>query len=106
MRYSEGDWVLVPGDGGGWAPGLVARAAGDGICLGYFFARTDTDPVPKPEDFEALEPGKARLVAMFGDLGLVESDWPYGRLRSERMADAGVPSGSGASRCVTSDPDF
>lgn len=75
LPYSEGSVFLVPLQGGGYAPGVVARSAPKGkVLLGYFFGpsvASDSDVT-----VEALRVEDAVLCARFGDLGLVKGLWP------------------------------
>jgi hypothetical protein len=75
LPYREGSVFLVPLSGGGYARGVVARAAPKGkILLGYFFG-------PRLSSGEAgtsaeLRPSDAVLRVRFGDLGLIRGEWP------------------------------
>lgn len=76
VPYQEGDWFAVPLRDGGYAPGLVARAAPGGkIVLGYFFGPR-RDQVPTLSELGPLHATDAVLIAQFGDLGLIEGSWP------------------------------
>jgi len=76
LPYREGDWFAVPLPSGGFALGLVARATRRGkILLGYFFGPR-SGSIPDPKVIESLKPSAAVLVARFGDLGLIEGEWP------------------------------
>jgi hypothetical protein len=48
---------------------------GKGAVIGYFFGPRRAT-VPTVEQLHTLQPGDAILVARFGDLGLVENEWP------------------------------
>jgi hypothetical protein len=74
LPYSEGSVFLVPLRGGGYARGVVVRAAPKGkILLGYFFGPR---LVSKDEwTLDGLRPGDAVLRVRFGDLGLIRGDW-------------------------------
>jgi immunity protein 26 of polymorphic toxin system len=75
LPYSEGSVFLVPLTRGGYARGVVARASPKGrILFGYFFGPrlTSTDTV----EFDDLDPAWAILRVMFGDLGLINGNWP------------------------------
>lgn len=75
LPYREGSWIAVPLRDGGWSVGLVARCDGQGIALGYFFGpRRET--VPELADVVDLEPADAIYRKRFGDLGLIDGDWP------------------------------
>jgi hypothetical protein len=73
--YSEGSVFLVPLRAGGYARGLVARTAPQGrVLLGYFFGpRLESAPSAVPAD---LDPANAILRVRFGDLGLINGEWP------------------------------
>lgn len=74
LPYREGDWCLLPLPGGGSGLGLVARADGRGIALGYFFGPRLEQP-PSVAEIEARRPEDAVLVGLFGDLGFLEGLW-------------------------------
>jgi hypothetical protein len=75
LPYSEGSVFLVPLRDGGYAKGVVVRAAPEGkVLFGYFFG-------PKIESagniaVDDLTPGKEVLKVRFGDLGLIKGKWP------------------------------
>jgi len=75
LPYSEGTVFLVPLKTGGYARGVVARTSKKGrVLLGYFFgprlkSRTDVQ-------LDDLEPSAALLCVRFGDLGLINGEWP------------------------------
>jgi hypothetical protein len=75
LPYSEGDVFLVPLRQGGYARGVVARAGRNGkVLLGYFFG-------PRLESVDSaldcdLNPANAILRVRFGDLGLIQGEWP------------------------------
>jgi hypothetical protein len=74
LPYIEGSVILVPLRKGGFARGVVARAAPKGkALLGYFFAPRLTSPEEARVD--DLDPAKALLRVRFGDLGLINGDW-------------------------------
>jgi hypothetical protein len=74
LPYSEGSIFLVPLSGGGYARGVVARAAPKGkVLLGYFFGpRLKSKADVKLDDLRA---GDAILRIRFGDLGLIHGHW-------------------------------
>ena len=75
LPYKEGDWFAVPLKQGGYALGLAARVTSGGGILGYFFApRHDTIPVV--EDTQGLRADDAIFIGKFGDLGLLNDEWP------------------------------
>jgi hypothetical protein len=73
--YSEGSVFLVPLRKGGCARGVVARATHKGkVLLGYFFG-----PQLTSKDLATLDDLKAPnavLRLLFGDLGLINGEWP------------------------------
>ena len=76
LPYREGDWFAVPLRDGGYAVGVVARAAPGGrVLLGYFFGPR-RDHTPTLDELGSLNAADALLVAQFGDLGLIEASWP------------------------------
>lgn len=74
ISYREGTWFAVPLRAGGYAVGVVARAAGDGRTFGYFFGPR-RDELPTLGDVEGLAPKHAVWVGRFGDLGLLNGEW-------------------------------
>lgn len=76
LPYEEGTWFAVPLEGGGYATGVVARMAPQGrVLLGYFFGPR-TEDVPALESIQGIGGQQASLVARFGDLGLIQGQWP------------------------------
>ncbi len=75
LPYQEGDWFAVPLRSGGYGVGLVARAPGNGIVLGYFFG-TRYDTLPKEKSVMMLSNNDAILATLFGDNGLAQGQWP------------------------------
>src|SRR5262249_24112871 len=74
LPYREGTVFLVPLRTGGYARGVVARSGPKGkVLFGYFFGPRLS--VPEVNAL-ALDPSKAILRAMFGDLGLIKKEWP------------------------------
>ena len=76
LPYSEGSVFLVPLTTGGFGRGVVARAdpKGRGGLFGYFFA-----PCLASTNNVALDdfmPCNAILRVRFGDLGLINGEWP------------------------------
>ena len=66
---------LVPLKNGSHARGVVARATASGkVLLGYFFG----PPVASNDvvQFDDLKAANALLRARFGDLGLINGEWP------------------------------
>jgi Immunity protein 26 len=75
--YSEGDWFAVPLRDGGFAAGVIARAmpCKEGVLLGYFFGPRRLVP-PKLEMLCGLSAVDALMVEIFGDLGIINGEWP------------------------------
>ncbi|MYZ07462.1 hypothetical protein GT028_08785 [Streptomyces sp. SID2999] len=91
LPYSPGDTFAVPLRDHGYALGVVARADGKGIVLGYFFGpRIESiKGLPKVRSFEAES---AIKVCRCGDLGLIRENWPVvGRVESWDPAQWNVP---------------
>lgn len=74
LRYKEGDWFAIPLDGGGYAIGLIARMKHAGI-LGYFFGPRHRE-LPTINDAAKLGPSDAIERMIFGDLDLLNREWP------------------------------
>ncbi|MEV1062943.1 immunity 26/phosphotriesterase HocA family protein [Streptomyces sp. NPDC050263] len=91
LPYSLGDVFAVPLRDRGYALGVVARADGKGIVLGYFFGPR-LESVEIPPQACALEANSAIRVCRFGDLGLIRGKWPVvGRVESWTPAQWRVP---------------
>lgn len=71
-NYHPGDWFEVP-IAHGHAYGLMARATLRGSCLGYFFL--SSHPLTALE-LAQLRPEDAHHVERFGDLALIQGEWP------------------------------
>lgn len=74
-NYDVGDVFLVPLDGGGFVRGVVVRFDGGGEVFGRFYppviiGRNDA----RVDDLNASS--QAILIGAFGDLGLIEEQWP------------------------------
>jgi hypothetical protein len=75
LPYCEGSVFLVPLRKGGYGRGVVARSSAEGkVLLGYFFGPrfSTTDEVT----LDGLDPANAILRVRFGDLGLLNGEWP------------------------------
>ena len=74
LPYREGSIFLVPLRSGGYARGVIARAAPKGkILLGYFFKpRLMSVDTIRLND---LSPAGAVRRLLFGDLGLINGEW-------------------------------
>lgn len=76
LNYGEGTWFGVPLRKGGYATGLVGRAAPRGkIILGFFFGPKRIR-VPTLKEVSDLFPFAAIKCCRVGDLGLLNGDWP------------------------------
>ena len=75
LPYREGTWFGVPLRTGGYGLGIVARLKGDGVAFGYFFGPR-RDSVPSVTEVENLSKDKTVLKIQFGDLGLLNGEWP------------------------------
>lgn len=73
QHYEIGDTFAVPLRRGGFGHGVVTRSAPGGkILFGYFFGpKTDA-----PDATIELYPENAILKVRFGDLGLINGEWP------------------------------
>ena len=73
--YSEGDWCGVPlRDDAGFAVGRIARCAAP-FVLGYFFGPASRS-VPSITSLTDLLPQDACVIALAGDLNLLNGAWP------------------------------
>jgi len=75
LPYIESSVFAVPLPDGGYARGVVARSNKKGkILLGYFFGPrlASTNEVTMND----INPGKSILCVLFGDLGLINGEWP------------------------------
>jgi len=75
LPYAEGTIFLVPLEKGGYARGVVARTGDQGKAVfGYFFAPC----LPSKDEvrLEDINPANAIKKIMFGDLGLINGEWP------------------------------
>jgi Immunity protein 26 len=72
--YAEGTVFAIPLRNGGYARGVVARAAPEEACVfGYFFGpkQTSVDNL----GMDDMLPENAILSGIFGDLGLMNGEW-------------------------------
>jgi hypothetical protein len=75
LPYAEGSVFLVPLRNGGYARGVVARARQGGkVLLGYFFGPRLASP--EAAEISGLKPAETVLRLRFGDLGLMNGEWP------------------------------
>lgn len=76
LPYREGTWFALPLRDGGYAAGLVARAAPAGrIILAYLFGpRRST--LPTLDELARLRAADALRHLRTGDLGLINGGWP------------------------------
>lgn len=76
LPYKEGDWIIVPLEEGGYAVGRIARSRPGGkVLLGYFFG-PKLEKIPNESEINHLNPEDAIDITQFGDLGLIEGEWP------------------------------
>lgn len=75
LPYQEGTLFAVPLRNGGYGLGLVARLSGDGLVFGYFFGPLRTS-IPVMGDVGELSAEDSILRLRFGDLGLLNGEWP------------------------------
>ncbi|POZ60069.1 immunity 26/phosphotriesterase HocA family protein [Chromobacterium alticapitis] len=77
IPYCEGSVFAVPLRTGGYALGVVARISSDksGGLLGYFFG-PKRDSLPPADLISALKADDALKVLRFGDLSLLNNEWP------------------------------
>lgn len=75
LPYSEGTWFAVPLLSGGYAVGVAARMDGHGQVLGYFFGPV-REAIPELSEVVGLSPADNALILQFGDLELIQGDWP------------------------------
>jgi hypothetical protein len=75
VNYREGDLFAVPLKPSGYATGLIARTSKKGVLFGYFFGPRHAKP-PLLVEVQHLLPKQAVLLRRFGDLGLLQGDWP------------------------------
>lgn len=76
LPYKEGTWFSVPLAKAGYAVGLIARMRPSGkIVLGYFFGPRRLE-MPGLAEVTLLSPKQAILVVRFGDLRLLNGQWP------------------------------
>jgi hypothetical protein len=91
VNHGEGDWFAVPLRDGSYAAGLIARANPRGVLLGYFFGPRRSE-IPQLNDVTGLRPNDAVLVGMFGDLAIIQGNWPLlGRLDDWERRDWPTP---------------
>lgn len=75
LPYNEGTVFSIPLREGGYATGVVARAAPQGkVVLAYLFGPRRNSP-PKPYELGQLHPVNALKCLRVGDLGLINGDW-------------------------------
>lgn len=91
LPYSEGTVFAVPLRNGGFARGIVARAAPEGAVLfGYFFG--PKLPSLNEADVAGVEPDCAIAQLIFGDLGLINGEWQIiGHLSEWHRETWGMP---------------
>lgn len=74
LNYKEGTCFCVPLRSSGFARGIVARLNHKGVAFGYFFGpRLESSNLAS---FDDLVSDDAILSGRFGDLGLLNGEWP------------------------------
>lgn len=91
IPYAEGTVFTVPLRNGGFARGVVARAAPDGkVLFGHFFGPKLNSPMDAKTD--DLHPDNSIFSTVFGDLGLINGDWCiFGSIRQWRRGQWAMP---------------
>lgn len=74
LIYRNGTCFAVPLRSGGFATGVVARSNQKGIVFGYFFGPRLLDV--RNAKLSELHPARAVYVGKFGDLGILNGEWP------------------------------
>ena len=75
VKVAEGDVYAVPLPDGGYGRVVVSRKDRRGGLFGYFFGPR-YDKIPSNQDSQELQPDKALVREIFGDLGIQENLWP------------------------------
>lgn len=77
VPYKEGSVFAIPLRSGGYAIGVVARVSDNdsGGLLGYFFG-PKLSSLPSKDCIGSLKPEEAIKVIKFGDLSLINKEWP------------------------------
>jgi hypothetical protein len=76
IKYSEGQWFVVPLKDGGYALGIIVRGSYKTKGgLGYFFGPR-YENIPDEQETWHKRPSDAILIAWFGDLGIILGEWP------------------------------
>lgn len=77
IPYCEGSVFAVPLRTGGYALGVVARISSgkSGGLLGYFFG-PKREFLPNANEVPVLKASDALRVLRFGDLALINNEWP------------------------------
>jgi hypothetical protein len=77
IRFTDGQWFIVPLENAGYALGLIARGSHKSVCLGYFFGPRLTN-IPGDEAIWKLKPNPqdAVLITQFNRLGILDGTWP------------------------------
>jgi len=75
INYTEGSCIAVPLKNGGYSRGVIARMDKHGRVFGYFFGQPYIN-IPQLKDFVTLQAEDAIYIGRFGDLGLVNNEWP------------------------------
>lgn len=75
VPYRRGDWVAVPLRDEGYAVGIIVQADGAGGVTGYFFGPLRL-ALPRLAELRSLHSSDAIYICNFGDLGLINREWP------------------------------
>ena len=91
LPYLEGSFFALPLRGGGFARGVVARAAPEGAVLyGYFFGPKLS--FPNDGQLDDMRPDLAIAQMIFSDLALLNGEWKVlGSLPNWRRNDWRMP---------------
>jgi hypothetical protein len=76
VRYFEGQWFAIPIKDLGFCLGIIVRGGRKTHGgLGYFFGPI-TKNLPSEKEIIGKKASDAILIAMFGDLGIYNGEWP------------------------------
>ncbi|NVB41023.1 immunity 26/phosphotriesterase HocA family protein [Pseudenhygromyxa sp. WMMC2535] len=90
-KLSPGMVFMVPLQDYGFAWGILTRADQKGRAFGYFFGPRVSGV--EEIDLQTVRPENSILACRFGDLGILQGDWPaVGSLENFEMKDWPLPS--------------
>lgn len=75
VPYKEGDWIAVPIPDRGYILGRIARSSRTGAIIACFFSPL-RETLPVKDDIDGLTAHDAVAIYKFGNMGLVEENWP------------------------------